>query len=106
MGSHIISITQGGYLHLQYEPKSYHRLLWIIIAYYATFGDTYLPLRDTPSRKLIIHHTKGQRKYIYKLRHLTQEFNLLPVSEAWNILRHTHHTLLLLNIINMQTVSS
>ena len=73
-----LTIKKGGYLLFHLGIKSDHRIIWTKIANYVVLGSNLTPNKSTSDRKLILHHPKGQKKFISKLKLLTREHNILP----------------------------
>ena len=76
-GTTVINVPTGGYLPFNQGPPLYHRLLWISISHSEAFGEQNFPTRSSAARKLIMHHPRGQYKYISLMRICTIKENVL-----------------------------
>ena len=76
-GTEGLHISAGGYLTFNRVISSDHRLLWVFIPLTEAFRGDNPPFRVPSTKKLRLNHSKGQSKYMLKMRLLTRKQNLL-----------------------------
>ena len=73
-----LSIEKLCYLPYRLVIKSDHHLIWVKIPGSVALGSQLSLSKSPASRKLRMHHPKGQNKYTLKLKQLERQHNLIP----------------------------
>ena len=73
-----LSIEKVGYLPYHLGIKSDHCLIWFKIETSVALGYQITPSKSAADIDLILHHPRGGRKYISKLKLLSRQGNIFP----------------------------